>query len=148
MKLSPKKAKEVVNMKYLVVGNEEDDKEHHEDAMEQSKESDLDVTATEVDKVCPDTGVERNKRAIDGKEEDDETKNFVIDLIVDHNMNKSQSHRYMKQGQNLYRVRLYRYKPDEYKWEPIMHLPRRKVLSYWKRNIIAIPDDIVKTDAG
>lgn len=43
----------------------------------------------------------------DQKEDDDETKQSVIDPIFDHEINNSRKHRYVKQGENLYRVHWY-----------------------------------------
>ena len=71
-----------------------------------------------------------------------------MDSIVDDKVNKSRRHRYAKYGETLYRVRWYDCGPEEDTWEPIRHLPRSKVLSYFRRKKRSIPTDIHKANDG
>lgn len=71
---------------------------------------------------------------------------YVINSILDHNINRSRRDRYLKYGENLYWVLRYGFKRNKDMWELIKHLARLKVLIYSERKIIAIPDDINTAD--
>ena len=76
------------------------------------------------------------------------TEEFVIDDIISHMVNKSRRHQYANKGETLYRVRWYGFEADDDTWEPIKHLPRSKVLSYFRRKDLEIPEDIDKAING
>ena len=76
------------------------------------------------------------------------TEEFVIDDIISHMVNKSRRHQYANKGETLYRVRWYGFEADDDTWEPIKHLPRSKVLSYFRRKDLEIPEDINKAIDG
>lgn len=59
---------------------------------EERKEIYSDVTASEVDKTCSDTGSERSNQAEVESEQYDDTEEFFIDSNVDHEINKTQRH--------------------------------------------------------
>lgn len=84
------------------------------------------------------------------KEEKDgaPTEDFVIENIVDYKINISRMHRYGKAGEPLYFVRWYGYNIDDDKWKPTRHLPRSKLLSYYRKNKILIPDSINRAEYG
>lgn len=91
-----------------VAVNEEDDKQRDlKDTITRKKGNESDITETEVDKTCSDSTVETNKRTKDRKQEDDETEEFLIDQTVDHKINKSRRHRYVKNDEKLYWIRCY-----------------------------------------
>ena len=78
----------------------------------------------------------------DRDETEDEHEEFVIDKIITHRVNKNKKHKYAKLNRNLYRVRWYGYLPSADTWEPVEHLPRSKVLQYFKRMKLSVPHEV------
>ena len=76
------------------------------------------------------------------KEMEDDTEEFVIDSIVAHKVNKSRRHRFAKHGENLYQVRWYGFNANDDTWEPVKHLPRSKVLTYFRQKGLEAPRNI------
>ena len=54
----------------------------------------------------------------------------------------ARKHQYAKYGETLFRVRWYDYAASEYTWKPIRHLPRSKVIGYFKRRKIPLPANL------
>ncbi|MEM9094861.1 MAG: chromo domain-containing protein [Pseudomonadota bacterium] len=82
-----------------------------------------------------------------GNDNDDEDE-YVIDRIVSHGINEDNNHPSAKPGETVYRVRWYGYSASDDTYEPIRHLPRNKVVSYYKRKRLALPTDIGKAQLG
>ena len=78
-----------------------------------------------------------------GKEDQaSDTEEFTIEKFVNHKRNLSRKHRFAKYGETLFRVRWYGYAASADTWEPIRHLPRSKVIGYFKRRKIPLPDNL------
>ena len=73
---------------------------------------------------------------------------YVIDKVVSHGVNTDPQHPTAAVGETTYRVRWYDYGPDEATFEPIRHLPRNKVVSYYKRRKLSLPEDIHEAVQG
>ena len=71
-----------------------------------------------------------------------------MDKVVSHGTNEDPHHPTAKVGETTYRVRWYGYGPDEDTFEPIRHLPRNKVVSYYKRRKLSLPEDIQEAVQG
>ena len=84
----------------------------------------------------PPTVKDQNNQTNDG------TTEFVIDKIVEHQVNKSRRHRYAKHGETLYRVRWHGFDIEDDTWEPVKHLPRSKVLTYCKAKGLEPPPNL------
>ena len=67
---------------------------------------------------------------------------YVIETIVDHEVNRSRRNRYAKYGDTLYKVRWHGYQPDDDTWEPTKHLPRSHISRYYARRKEPVPPDI------
>ena len=76
------------------------------------------------------------------KELEDTPGEYVIDDIVDWKINKSRRNRYVKYGENLYKVRWHGFGPEEDTWEPTHHLPRSKIIMFYRKPKQPIPSDI------
>ena len=72
----------------------------------------------------------------------------MIDKIVDQKINRNKRNRYAKVGEPLYRVRWYGFQEDDDTWEPTKHLPRSKIVSYYKAKKQPIPTNIDQADDG
>lgn len=103
MKLSKGTETEMVNMNDIVADNSDVEKEH-EEQIEKITESDSKITTKQDESNPLDIGVENESRN-ETQDEDDKTREYVIDSIVDHKVNKIRRHCYVKYGWNLYRVR-------------------------------------------
>ena len=77
-----------------------------------------------------------------------EDREFVVDRIVSHGINEDAEHPTARVGDTTYRVRWYGFGAEEDTFEPIHHLPRNKLVSYYKRKKLALPVDIHKAVAG
>ena len=77
-----------------------------------------------------------------------ETEEFTIEKVVNHKRNWSREHQYAKYGETLFRIRWYGYAASADTWEPIRHLPRSKVISYFKRRKIPLPDNLDNANDG
>ena len=64
---------------------------------------------------------------------------FTIDRIIAHGVNLDHRYRYAKYNEVIYRVMWYGHKADDDSSKPILHLSRRKVLSYARKAKIPIP---------
>ena len=78
----------------------------------------------------------------DEEDQASDTEEFTIEKVVDHKRNRSRKHRYAKYGETLFRVRWYGYAESADTWEPIINLPRSKVIGYFKRKKIPLPDNL------
>ena len=58
---------------------------------------------------------------------------YVIDDIVDWKINKSRRNRYVKYGENLYKVLWHGFGPEEDTWELTHHLPRSKIITFYRK---------------
>ena len=87
---------------------------------------------------------EQDMAAIKQDEEDkvSDTEEFTVEKVVDNKRNRSRKYRYAKYGETLFRVIWYGYAASADTWEPIRHLPRSKVISYFKRRKIPLPDNL------
>ena len=83
-----------------------------------------------------------------GREPDIEEQEYVVDRIISHGINQDENHPSAKVGETTYRIRWYGYKPSDDTWEPIHHLPRNKVVSYYKRKKIRLPSNINEAILG
>lgn len=82
----------------------------------------------------------RTTRTGGWKPQDTELGNeYVMDHIVDHDT---------VNGEVLHRIRWYGYGPQDDTWEPINHLPRNRVIQYYKRKRLEIPSTIGKARTG
>lgn len=62
---------------------------------------------------------------------------FVMDKIVNHMVNHDKSHKKALVGENMYRIRLNGYSPNDDTWEPMRYIPISEVLSYFKpKNVL------------
>ena len=86
-----------------------------------------------------------NEEDSESKEEEQE---YVIDRIVSHFRNEDAGHKHAKVGDILYTVRWYGCDASEDTDEPIQHLPRNKVTSYYKRKGLPIPSSVQKAQMG
>lgn len=88
------------------------------------------------------------------EEEDDEikaeapTKECFLYKIVYYMINRFRGRRHAKAGTSLFQVRWFGFKPGDDTWEPIIQLPRRKILYYFRSNKLPIPDKIDKANDG
>ena len=73
---------------------------------------------------------------------------YVVDRIVDHRVNEDGDHPTAAVGATVYRTRWYGYSPSDDTWEPIEHLPRNKLVSYFKKKRVAIPSNIGEAQEG
>ncbi len=73
---------------------------------------------------------------------------FVMERIISHLINGDEEHPHAKKGERLYRIRWYGYTSKDDTYEPIQHLPRSKVISYYRRKKAKIPPDIDRTMVG
>ena len=95
-----------------------------------------------------DTTNENAERSEEQAEEDDDLTEYVIDRIVSHRKNEDTKHPTAKLGETLYRVRWYGYDKSDDTFEPIKHLPRNKVVSYYKKIRKKVPDTINEAQLG
>ena len=65
-----------------------------------------------------------------------------MDRIIDHRKNRSKRHKHAEVGETLFRIRWYGFGPTEDTWEPIAHIPRSKVVGYFKRKKLPLPDNL------
>ena len=96
----------------------------------------------------PLNGEHVTQTGIDTTRPQPESKQYVIDKIIDHGENDDENHEYAKVGQTLYRVRWYGYTAKDDTWEPVDHLPRSKVLSYCRRRRLEMPGNIDDSMTG
>lgn len=73
---------------------------------------------------------------------------MVIDKANDHRINRSRLNRYTKVGELLYRVRWLGSEAGDDTCDPTNHLPRSKVLSYYKSKKMPALDTIYQADDG
>lgn len=73
--------------------------------------------------------------------DDEDDEKFVLNRIITHRVNKDKRHKYPKLNRNIYRVRQYGYSPSEDTSETVEHLPRSKLLQYFKRNNLSSPSE-------
>lgn len=71
-----------------------------------------------------------------------------IHKTVDHNINKSRRHRYAKVGEPLYKVCWYDFEEEEYTWRPTRYLPQIKIMSYYRKHKLSVPDTIEQAVDG
>lgn len=119
------------------IANEREE-ENNECDHEEGKDNELDKEE-KVTHECNETNHNKGKNEAP-------TEVFVIDEVVDHNINQGPRHRYSKAGEALYRVRWYGYQPDDDTWESTGQLPRSKILSYYWSRKLPIPDTIDQAD--
>lgn len=92
-------------MKEIVAGNDDREKEQDDqEVAEKKKESSLEAKTEQDERKVLDTDVEKDGND-ENQAEDDETEEYVIDAIIDHKINQSRWHRYVKYGENLCQVR-------------------------------------------
>ena len=84
----------------------------------------------------------------DSSEEEDDIAEYVIDRIVSHRRNEDAEHPTAKFGETVYRVRWYGYDKSDDTFEPIRHLPRNKVVSYYKKIRKELPENINQAQLG
>lgn len=65
---------------------------------------------------------------------------FVLESIVSHMAGPD--------GKRYYRIRWYGYTPEEDTYEPIEHIPRSKVIAYYRRKRLALPPDLDCSQVG
>jgi len=68
--------------------------------------------------------------------------------IISHGTNEDKDHPSADVGETTYRVRWYGYSSKDDTYEPIRHLPRNKVISYYKRKKLPIPENINENQQG
>ena len=73
---------------------------------------------------------------------------YVIDRIVSHGINDDADHPSADVGETTYRIRWYGYSAKDDTYEPIRHLPRNKVVSYYKRKKLPVPNNIEEAQQG
>lgn len=73
---------------------------------------------------------------------------FIIDNIIDHRINRDQKHQYEDDSKTIYRLRWNGIEAKGDTWEPIRHLQRSSVLSYWNRNELLIRENIDEAHDG
>ena len=73
---------------------------------------------------------------------------YVIDRIVSHGINDDTDHPSADVGETTYRIRWYGYSAKDDTYEPIRHLPRNKVVSYYKRKKLPVPNNIEEAQQG
>lgn len=86
-------------MKGIFTGNEEDEK-YATKRTQRSRRTKVTRISQQrkLIKTCPSTGFEINKQIKDYNEEYDETKESLIDSILEHKINKIRRHRRVNQG--------------------------------------------------
>ena len=89
---------------------------------------------------------ESNKETQENSKE--EAEEYVIDNIVSHGINEDSKHPSAKLGETTYRVRWHGYSPSDDTYELIHHLPRNKVVSYYKKKKLQLPSDLDKAQLG
>ena len=108
-------------------------------------------TSTQIDRSQPDT---RHPELASSRTRRDHDNGgvlpgeYVVDKVVSHSVNTDTQHPTAAVGETTYRVRWYGYGPDEDTFEPIRHLPRNKVVSYYKRRKLSLPVDIHEAIQG
>lgn len=70
------------------------------------------------------------------------TEDFVIEKIVNHQTNKCRLHPYARAREAIYVVRSYGHETDDETPKQTRHLPRGKMLSYFQKKKLPIPDNI------
>ena len=73
---------------------------------------------------------------------------YVMEKIFNHDVNEDESHPHAKVGEILYRIRWYGYEAKDDTLEPINHLPRSKLLSYYRRRKLPLPTDLHRAMLG
>lgn len=71
-----------------------------------------------------------------------DTHTYVVDRVVAHGVCDDASHPSAKLGETIFRTRWYGFDSSQDTWEPITHLPRGKVLSYFRRKKLPVPENI------
>ena len=124
--------KEVDNLRDIV--NVDDDGRKRDDARTHTQEEEEQIILDE--------------RKISEKENEVPTEEFVIDKIVNHKINRSRRHRYAKAGEPLYLVRWYGFEEEDDTWEPTKHLPRSKIVSYYRAKKTEILESVEQANDG
>ena len=78
----------------------------------------------------------------------DVEKEYIIERIVDGGINEDPEHPSVQVGETTYRVRWYGYGRDDDTFEPIRHLPRNAVVSYYKRKKKPLPNNLHESMNG
>ncbi len=73
---------------------------------------------------------------------------YVMERIVSHGINEDPEHPTAKVGETTYQIRWYGVDKDGDTYEPIQHIPRNKVVSYYRRKQLPLPDNINSAQAG
>ena len=73
---------------------------------------------------------------------------FVIDRIISHGINEDSKHPTAKVGETTYRVRWFGYEASDDTYEPIRHLPRNKVVSYYNKKKLTLPKTLGQAQLG
>ncbi len=77
-----------------------------------------------------------------------DNREYVIDRILGHDVNNDNDHPTARVGETVYRIRWYGHDEDEDTFEPIHHLPRNKLVSYYRQKQLPLPPDIRRSMAG
>ena len=71
-----------------------------------------------------------------------------MERIIDHGINEDPEHPSAQVGETTYRVRWYGQDAKGDTFEPIRLIPRNKVISYYMRKKLALPNDIDQAQMG
>lgn len=83
-----------------------------------------------------------------GATEAEEPQEFVMERIIGHGRNEDTEHPSAQVGETTYRIRWYGFDREHDTFEPIRHIPRSKVVSYYKRIKRPPPENIDDAQSG
>lgn len=78
----------------------------------------------------------------DNKNGESDTEEVIMDVIINHRINKSKKHRYAAVRQFIYHIHWYDLEPSHDTWELIANTPRSKFLSYHNRKRVPLPHNL------
>lgn len=73
---------------------------------------------------------------------------YVIYQIISHGVNDDQEHPSARPVEPTYRVPWYGFDSDDNTSEPIRHIPRNKIVSYYERIRQPLPDNLDEAQQG
>ena len=102
----------------------------------------------EASRNLSDNTEETVNQPIQEAEGSDKDEEFVIDKIISHGINEDPDHPSATVGETTYQVRWYGQNCDGDTYEPIRHIPRNKIVSYYKRIKQPLPDNLDQAQLG
>ena len=86
--------------------------------------------------------------SLENTERSTEDQEYVIERVVSHGINEDPDHPTASVGETTYQVRWYGLDRDGDTYEPIRHIPRNKIVSYYKRIKEPLPENLDQAQLG